>query len=405
VVKTAATSAKHCETTFKEPELKSTLVFLTHVLNNAIVDGFIPAAHALDHDVIVLTDHGHAHQQALANVRVHECDVFNPIAVIDLIAALNIEPQAVFSNSDHLQTCTALVAELLGLPAKPSKVCYHAKNKHWMRKRLESLGLPTIWSQTIRNTDLVRTEWPYPLVVKPTQGVASMDVVRIDTPTQLTQHLAQLNESQSVLLEEFMEGPLITLETLGDGKHLHTIGGFDVSLSSPPYFVETAAQWNGPHTRQWRTHMAHTLRQFGVGLGACHSEFIVTPRGPVLVEINYRSIGDNREFLLDQLVEQGWFTSILKTHLGQEIDEPRVKPKCAQIDYLVAPHAGTLRQAPRIENNAAVQYRAIKHEGETIQISHSNKDYIGVFTFQADSDSELQRLRAETQHSNPWSIQ
>lgn len=385
--------------------MKPTVVFLTHVLNNAIVDGFIPTARSMGHDVIVLTDHGHAHQQALANVHVHECDVFNPIAVIDLIAALNIEPRAVFSNSDHLQTCTALVAELLGLPAKPSTICYHAKNKHWMRKRLESLGLPTIWSQTIRNTDPVRAEWPYPLVIKPTQGVASMDVVRIDTPAQLKEHLAQLNESQSVLLEEFMDGPLITLETLGDGKHLHTIGGFDVSLSSPPYFVETAAQWNGPHTLQWRSQIANTLAQFGVGLGACHSEFIVTPRGPVLVEINYRSIGDNREFLLDQLVEQGWFKSILKTHLGQEIEVPHVKPKCAQIDYLVAPQAGTLRVAPRIENSAAVQYRAIKQEGQTIQITHSNKDYIGVFTFQADSESELQRLRTETQHSNPWSVQ
>lgn len=389
----------------KEPELKPTLVFLTHVLNNAVVDGFIPAARTLGHDLIVLTDHGHAHQQALTDVRVHECDVFNPIAIIDLIAALNIEPSAVFSNSDHLQTCTAMVAELLGLPAKPSKVCYHAKNKHWMRKRLESLRLPTIWSQTIRSTDAAHSEWPYPLVVKPTQGVASIDVVRIDTPAQLTQHLAQLDESQSVLLEEFMEGPLITLETLGDGKRLHTIGGFDVSLSNPPYFVETAAQWNGPHTVQWRAHMAHTLAQFGVGLGACHSEFVVTPRGPVLVEINYRSIGDNRELLLDQLVEQGWFKSILQTHLGQEIEVPRVKPRFAQIDYLVAPHAGTLRVAPRIENNSAVQYRAIKQQGETIQISNSNKDYIGVFTYQADSDNELQRLRTDTQQRNPWSVQ
>jgi len=125
----------------------------------------------------------------------------------------------------------------------------------------------------------------------------------------------------------------------------------------------------------------------------------------VLVEINYRSIGDNREFLLDQLVEQGWFKSILQTHLGQEIEVPRVKPRFAQIDYLVAPHAGTLRVAPRIENNAAVQYRAIKQQGETIQISNSNKDYIGVFTYQADSDNELQRLRTDIQQRNPWSVQ
>lgn len=385
--------------------MKPTIVFLTHVLNNAIVDGFIPAAQSLGHDVIVLTDHGHAHQQALANVHIHECDVFNPIAVIDLIAALKIEPRAVFSNSDHLQTCTALVASLLGVPAKPWQVCYHAKNKHWMRKRLESLHLPTIWNQTIRRGDPVHMDWPFPLVVKPTQGVASMDVVRVDTPAQLNQYLAQIDESQSVLLEEFMDGPLITLETLGDGKHLHTIGGFDVSLSNPPYFVETAAQWNGPHTRQWRTHMAHILAQFGVALGACHSEFIVTPRGPVLVEINYRSIGDNREFLLDQLVEQGWFKSILQIHLGQEIDVPHVKPTYAQINYLVASKPGTVRLAPRIENNGKVQYRAIKQEGETLQISHSNKDYIGVFTFQADSEIELQQLQSETYKCNPWSVQ
>lgn len=385
--------------------MKPTILFLTHVLNNAIVDGFIPAARSLDHDVIVLTDHGHAHQQALPNVRIHECDVFNPIAVIDLIAALNIAPQAVFSNSDHLQTCTALVADLLGLPAKPWQICYRAKNKHWMRKRLESLRLPTIWNQTIRCTDPVCNKWPYPLVVKPTQGVASMDVVRINTPAQLTLHLAQLDESQSVLLEEFMEGPLITIETLGDGKRLHAIGGFDVSLSCAPYFVETAAQWNGPHTRQWRAHMLHTLEQFGVGLGACHSEFIVTPRGPVLVEINYRSIGDNREFLLDQLVEQGWFKCILKAHLGQEIPAPSVKPKCAQIDYLVAQHTGMLCNAPRIESNAAVQYRAIKSEGDSIHISHSNKDYIGVCTFLADSDSELAHLRTNTLNNSAWRIE
>jgi hypothetical protein len=52
-----------------------------------------------------------------------------------------------------------------------------------------------------------------------------------------------------------------------------------------------------------------------------------------------------------------------------------------------------------------VQYRAIKKQGETIHISNSNKDYIGVFTFQADSESELQHLRTNTQRHNTWSIQ
>lgn len=385
--------------------MESNLVVITHILSRAVVDGFIPAAAELGYTVIVLTDHGPAHQKVLPGVQVYECDVFNPIAVLDLLLAHNIAPQAVFSNSDHLQTSTAWVADMLDLPAKPWRICYDAKNKFRMRQRLESLQLPTVWNQIVRAQDSVDPNWPFPLVLKPIQGVASMDVVRMENPDQLEKHLSTLNPSQSVLLEAFMEGPLVTLETLGDGTRLHVLGGFDVDLSKPPYFVETSAHWNGPHGMKWRKLMLHTLQQFGVGLGACHSEFIITPQGPILVEINYRSIGDEREFLLNQLVEEGWFSSILKTHLGQPIQALHIKPTCAHIDYLVAPHAGTLQLAPRIQCDKSTHYRAIKREGDVVSISHSNKDYIGVFTFQADTDAELQRLRAAAQLQHPWSIQ
>lgn len=40
------------------------------------------------------------------------------------------------------------------------------------------------------------------------------------------------------------------------------------------------------------------IRCFGVGFGACHTEFVMTNKGPRLIEINYRNIGDYREFLM-----------------------------------------------------------------------------------------------------------
>ncbi|MCZ8484988.1 hypothetical protein O9993_00405 [Vibrio lentus] len=63
-----------------------------------------------------------------------------------------------------------------------------------------------------------------------------------------------------------------------------------------------------------------SFKNSGWGFGVCHSEFIITDSGPVLVEINYRSIGDGREFLLDNLSGGNWFNTILNLHLGHKLD-------------------------------------------------------------------------------------
>ncbi|CEJ46729.1 hypothetical protein XAB3213_3610016 [Xanthomonas citri pv. bilvae] len=124
------------------------LVILTHVCHPAITEGFLPAAHALDLPVWLLTDHRLDHlayfreHPSHAPQRVIECDVFNPLGVLDVLHDADIAPRAVFSNSDHLQTSTALVAAALGLPGKDWQVCYAAKNKAAMRQRLRAHDCP-----------------------------------------------------------------------------------------------------------------------------------------------------------------------------------------------------------------------------------------------------------------------
>ncbi|HEX4918256.1 MAG TPA: siderophore biosynthesis protein PvsA [Limnobacter sp.] len=384
--------------------MKSTLVILTHVVHRAVCEGFLPAALELGYRPIIITDQGAAHECALPSIEILECDVFNPIAVIDLLTEHGISPAAVFSNSDHLQTSTALVAQAMGAPAKPWLTCYNAKNKQRMREQLARLGLPSIWHTTLSSGQAIGTDWPYPVVVKPVQGVASMNVCRLETASALREYVSTLPPGQTVLVEACMEGPLVTLETLGDSKNLHLVGGFDVDLSEPPHFVEMAARWNGPMTSRWRQEMLATIRAFGVSMGACHSEFIVTEQGPVLVEINYRSIGDNREFLLDRLVSQGWFKSILQCHLGETLPTPSLLPMHAKIQYLVASQAGRLVDAPKPENLRHVDYHALKQLGDHIQISHSNKDYLGVFTAVGSSEEDMLKKHKQALAQSQWRI-
>lgn len=384
---------------------KSPYLIVSHVVNAAVIEGFIPAAQQLGYPVVLVTDQYRAHNQILeGQVQILECDVFNPLAILDALTEEGMTPAAVFSNSDHLQTSTAIVASALGLPAKNWPICYAAKDKWRMRQRLASLSLPSAWSAQLLPTDTPDPTWPWPLVIKPSQGVASMDVSLIRDCDMLNQHLAVLPLRQTWLLEQFLQGPLFTLETFGDGHELAALGGFDVELSAPPHFVEMQARWEGEHTVRWRDQALDQLRQFGVGFGVCHSEFIATENGPVLVEINYRSIGDGREFLLDRILPGGWFTPILQLHLGQPI--PTIKPAQLQalIHYLVAERSGLLSAAPQPAKLPGLHYRRLKEQGEPIALSHSNKDYLGVLYLEAPDVDQLQRLTQKALASLHWEI-
>lgn len=380
-------------------------VIISHVVNAAVIEGFIPAAQRLGYPVVLLTDHAMAHNQVLDdNVCVIECEVFNPLSILDALTEWGITPAALFSNSDHLQTATAIAATALGLPAKNWQICYAAKEKWRMRQRLQAYGLPSVWSSQLLPNEAPHANWPWPVVIKPGQGVASMDVRLLDDLASCQHYLASLSSRQTLLVEAFMQGPLFTLETLGDGNELVAVGGFDVELSPPPHFVEMAARWGGEHSVRWKQQALDQLRQFGVGFGVCHSEFIVTDKGPVLVEINYRSIGDGREFLLERLLPEGWFTPILCLHLGEPL--PPVKPARGEalIHYLVAQQSGTLQLAPQPAAAPGLRYRPLKAQGERIELTHSNKDYLGVLYLEASDTAQLEQLTACTLAALKWEV-
>ncbi|HCI5999560.1 TPA: ATP-grasp domain-containing protein [Klebsiella variicola subsp. variicola] len=380
-------------------------VIISHVVNAAVTEGFVPAARRLGYPVVLLTDHPMAHNQLLDDsIRVIECDVFNPLSILDTLTEWGIIPAALFSNSDHLQTATAIAATALGLPAKDWQICYAAKEKWRMRQRLQEHNLPSVWSTQLLPDAEPCADWPWPVVIKPGQGVASMDVRLLEDHARCQQYLSSLPSRQTLLVEAFMSGPLFTLETLGDGNELVAVGGFDVELSEPPHFVEMSARWGGEHSTQWKQQALEQLRAFGVGFGVCHSEFIVTADGPVLVEINYRSIGDGREFLLDRLLPEGWFTPILRLHLSDPL--PPVKPAVGEalIHYLVAQQNGTLCQAPQPEKAEGVHYRALKDQGDRIELTHSNKDYLGVLYLEASNTGQLEQLTGRILGALEWEI-
>lgn len=395
----------------------SPLVILTHVRHVAVTEGFLPAAHRLGLPVVLVTDHRLDHLHYFSSVtdnaplQIIECDVFNPLSVIDALRSAGIRPAAVFSNSDHLQTATALVATSFGLPAKDWRICYAAKNKAAMRERLQELGLPTPWFHSLAPGQALPQNTPWPVIAKPREGVASLDVKLCADEPALREHLDafwQRYPGRTVLLEAFLEGPLFTLETLSDGERVDVVGGFDVSLSEPPHFIELEARWNGDAVKRGRQEALKQVRAFGIGFGVCHSEFILTAQGPVLVEINYRSIGDGREFMLDRMFDRQWFETILRLHRGERLALPGATRDHALVRYYVARQEGRLASASADQSHSAPlgysNYRSLRQAGDDIRLSYSNKDYLGILHVVADNEDALHDTLHVAEAQLHWDI-
>ncbi len=391
--------------------MKRPLAILTHVGTESIHRGFLPAARALDLPVILLTDqpeehHRHFSRPALPAYpdEILGCDVFNPQAVIDLLEQRG-RPRAIFSNSDHLQTATAIVADYFSLPGKDWRVCHRAKNKAAMRAWSRHCGVAAPWFRELADPAALQAalaEAPFPAVVKPREGVASRDVELVRDARELRaygERFWRRQPGQPLLLEAYLEGPLQTLETLGDGEGLSVLGGFRVELSPPPHFVELRATWVPRPESGLGAEMARQLRAFGVGFGACHSEFVLTAAGPRLIEINYRSVGDGRDLLLNRTLGFPLFETILRLHLGERLPTLTPSLRHALIEYLVAPRGGEVRRAPAACGErlpgGELRFEPLRVTGERFELSHSNKDYLGVIEAVGEDPAPLRARVAQ----------
>ncbi|HQT32029.1 MAG TPA: siderophore biosynthesis protein [Thiobacillus sp.] len=385
------------------------IVILAHVPTDSVNVGFIPAAQRLGLSVVLLTDHAEAHRQYFSQAGLaaypHEivaCDVFNPLAVIDAITCHEQIPAAIFSNSDHLQTSTAIAAEYFKLPRKDWHITYRAKNKAEMRVALKAQGLDMLWHAVVCDpAALARTldGVPFPCIVKPREGVASQQVSLSRDRAELAVQCAavwSIQPGQPLLLEEYIAGPLYTLETLGDGERLCVLGGFQVKLSPPPHFVELEASWGTGLSPEQEAGVIDIIRRFGIGFGACLTEFVMTGAGPRLIEINYRSIGDYREFLLQDTLGLPLFEIILGLYAGEPLPQLDIAPGAALIRYFTAQSAGRLTGAPeafdRRADDIRITFKPLRALGETVNLTHSNKDYLGVLR---GTGTDVQRLGLE----------
>ncbi|MCO5973980.1 ATP-grasp domain-containing protein [Actinoallomurus soli] len=359
---------------------------------DSVTHGFLPAAAALGLDVTLLTDRPWPEETV-------RCDVTDFRAIIDEISRREA-PAAIFSNSDHLQAPTALAAAYFGLPGKDWRAALRTKNKALMRRALGGVFavefLPGQESPALADA-------PYPLVVKPREGVASEDVFLVRDAAELAARCREIwsRRPGALVAEEYLPGDLHTLETL-NGR---VLGSFRTTLSPPPHFVEERLDWAPPPCAG---QVLDALERLGAGFGACHTEYLVHEGRARLVEVNYRIIGDHCDFLLGELLGVPIFEWVLRAHLGEPVPEPPAATGHAAVDSVLADRSGTLTAAPErheyTDEGVRVAYWPVRSTGDVIALTRTNRDYLGTIRAigpdAARVDAAIRRFRAR----NRWEI-
>ncbi|WP_437536966.1 ATP-grasp domain-containing protein [Sorangium sp. So ce726] len=255
----------------------------------------------------------------------------------------------------------AAVAEEMRCPHIPAQAARDARNKHRLRQLSAQHGIPGPRFGVVEHAGAARRlaqEWGYPLVLKSSRGTGSQEVRlcqgadEVDATFPVIREMA-LEAGGQVLAEEFLRGPLVSVETLTFRGETRILGVTSRILGTFPSFVELAAAFPvllpEPLRRRVDDLVVRTLRALGVTHGPAHTELVLTADGPALIEVNPRLAGGLIGPMISEAYRADVHEQILRMAVGEAPALPAAPSAGACEYYVYAATHGRLRSIRGVE--------------------------------------------------------
>jgi biotin carboxylase len=209
----------------------------------------------------------------------------------------------------------ARVNEALGLGGESVTTVELLLDKWRMRRHLAAKGVSPVASAVGRSAQDLRAfaeAHGLPIIVKPIRESGSLGVFRIrdradmdavarrfrslDDRQWTAKDLASADSFDEFLIEEYLDGPEISVETLSfDGRHV-VVGVTDKEIGGPGFIEIGHSQPSGcpaETLREATRLVTEVLDAVGLRNGPAHTEVKLTPRGPRIIESHNR-VGGGR---------------------------------------------------------------------------------------------------------------
>ena len=305
--------------------------------------------------------------------------------------------------SDMPIMTVAKVSKKLGLVGVDLDTAIKATNKSKMRESLKNFGVPVplfykvdSLDKCIKAVNKIKDKG-YKCILKPADNSGSRGIVLLPDFNEKTINIAynySKNNSRNkiVMVEEFMEGPEVSVETISvDGK-CNIIQITDKITTGAPYFVEMGhsqpSQLSDSIKDKIKEITIAANKAIGIISGPSHTEIKITKNGPKIVEIGARLGGDNITTHLTPLsTGVDMVESCIKIALGEKPDIRIKYDKASAIRYFNQSH-GRIKSIRGVEEASKlpgiIQISIIHGKDHIINGIKSSSDRVGFVIGQAD---------------------
>ncbi|EOQ95563.1 phosphoribosylamine--glycine ligase-like protein [Leptospira wolbachii serovar Codice str. CDC] len=215
--------------------------------------------------------------------------------------AQNSSIHGVITAGTDASMTVAAVASALQLPGIRFVDAEAASNKVKMRQRLKEFGMPiprfaAVWS--LQDAKDALDSLTFPLVMKPADNMGARGVIKVtnkdDLPTAF-RHAKRFCPTGELILEEYMEGPELSVDALAFQGQIRMTGIADRIIEREPYFIEVGHNMPSAMSKEILNEvervMAGGMRALGIHLGAGKGDIKVTKDGVKIGEIAARLSG------------------------------------------------------------------------------------------------------------------
>jgi isopentenyl diphosphate isomerase/L-lactate dehydrogenase-like FMN-dependent dehydrogenase/biotin carboxylase len=208
---------------------------------------------------------------------------------------------AVITAGTDASMTVAAVANALNLPGIRFKDAEAASNKIKMRKRLKEFNVPIPEFAAIWNIQDARDALEFlkfPLVMKPADNMGARGVIKVSNREELHaafKHAKKYSPTGEMILEEYMEGPEVSVDAITWNGNFHITGLADRIIEREPYFIEVGHTMPSSLPQEVQKEIERIMfmgmKALGITIGAGKGDIKVTPTGVKVGEIAARLSG------------------------------------------------------------------------------------------------------------------
>ncbi|MBT3033377.1 MAG: ATP-grasp domain-containing protein [Candidatus Thiodiazotropha sp. (ex Lucina pensylvanica)] len=258
----------------------------------------------------------------------YNADFSSPVAMLKLAVTENIEAICPCAN-DFSAISSAYVAQKLGLPGHDSyDVCklIHHKDKYRDFAAANGISTPKALSfSSIGDAEYALTELRYPIIIKPVDLTGGKGISTINSPSDTQESLVKafsMSREKRVVAEEYITGSRHGFSALiQTGKvKFHFADNEYYYLN--PYMVSGAsapASITDNVIRDMKIQIEKIVKLLHLVDGIFHIQYILTDKGPVIIEICRRPPGDLYVSLVKYATDLDYPRILVQLFTGEKI--------------------------------------------------------------------------------------